>query len=152
MLGNFLCFCCRLRTFFSKLAFSKKSFRDTIRVSRSGLAKHWAWSGKLVVRVPLIADQHFKVQWLSGRVLDSRLRGSEFEPHWFHCVVSLSKTHLSLLRTGSTQEDPFRNNWKIVDWDVSLSKTHLSLLRTQVQPRKTRHEITERLLTGMLRI
>ena len=44
-------------------------------------------------------------QWLSGRVLDSRLRGRGFEPHLRHCVVSLSKTHLSLLSTGSTQED-----------------------------------------------
>ena len=30
-------------------------------------------------------------QWLSGRVLDSRLRGRGFESHWRHCVVSLSK-------------------------------------------------------------
>ena len=30
-------------------------------------------------------------QWLSGRVLDSRLRGRGFEPHRRHCVVSLSK-------------------------------------------------------------
>ena len=30
-------------------------------------------------------------QWLSGRVLDSRLRGLGFEPHQCHCVVSLSK-------------------------------------------------------------
>ena len=30
-------------------------------------------------------------QWLSGSVLDSRLRGRGFEPHWRHCVVSLSK-------------------------------------------------------------
>ena len=30
-------------------------------------------------------------QWLSGRVLDSRPRGSGFEPHWRHCVVSFSK-------------------------------------------------------------
>ena len=30
-------------------------------------------------------------QWLSGRVLDSRLRGGGFEPHRRHCVVSLSK-------------------------------------------------------------
>ena len=29
-------------------------------------------------------------QWLSGRVLDSRPR---FEPHWRHCVVSLSKNN-----------------------------------------------------------
>ena len=31
------------------------------------------------------------VQWLSGRVLDSRPRGRGFEPHQHHCVVSLSK-------------------------------------------------------------
>ena len=34
-------------------------------------------------------------QWLSGRVLDSRPRGRGFEPHRRHCVVSLSKTHIS---------------------------------------------------------
>ena len=39
-------------------------------------------------------------QWLSGRVLDSKPRGGGFEPHWRQCVVSLSKTHLSLLSTG----------------------------------------------------
>ena len=26
-------------------------------------------------------------QWLSGRVLDLRPRGSGFKPHWRHCVV-----------------------------------------------------------------
>ena len=31
------------------------------------------------------------VQWLSGRVLDSRPRGRGFEPHRRRCVVSLSK-------------------------------------------------------------
>ena len=30
-------------------------------------------------------------QWLSGRVLDSRLKGRGFEPHRRHCIVSLSK-------------------------------------------------------------
>ena len=54
-------------------------------------------------------------QWLSGRVLDSRPRGRGFEPHWLHYVVSLSKTHLSLL---STQEEPSLLIWKIVDWDL----------------------------------
>ena len=48
--------------------------------------------------------------WLSGRVLDSRPRGRAFEPHRRHCVVSLSKTHKSLLSTGSTQEDPSLHN------------------------------------------
>ena len=32
------------------------------------------------------------VQWLSGRVLDSRPRGHGFELHLRHCVVSLSKS------------------------------------------------------------
>ena len=32
-------------------------------------------------------------QWLSGIVLDSRLRGGGLEPHRHHCVMSLSKTH-----------------------------------------------------------
>ena len=31
------------------------------------------------------------VQWLSGRVLDSRPKGRGFWPHRRHCVVSLSK-------------------------------------------------------------
>ena len=31
------------------------------------------------------------VQWLSGRMLDSKPRGPGFEPHQRHCVVSLSK-------------------------------------------------------------
>ena len=31
--------------------------------------------------------QHVGVQWLSGRVLDSRQRGRGFEPHQCHCVV-----------------------------------------------------------------
>ena len=35
--------------------------------------------------------------WLSGRVPDSRPKGRGFEPHWRHCVVSLSKTHISFL-------------------------------------------------------
>ena len=30
-------------------------------------------------------------------------------------LLSLSKTHLSYLSTGSTQEDPSLFNWKIVD-------------------------------------
>ena len=42
-------------------------------------------------------------QWLSGRVLDSRLRGSGFEPHHRHCVVSLNKNNnpsLVLVHSG----------------------------------------------------
>ena len=32
-------------------------------------------------------------QWLSGRVLDSRVKDRGFEPHRGHCIKSLSKTH-----------------------------------------------------------
>ena len=44
----------------------------------------------------------------SGSVVEylTRDRGDcRFEPHRHHCVVSLSKTYLSLLSTGSNQED-----------------------------------------------
>ena len=46
---------------------------------------------------------------------------------------SLSKTHLSLLNTGSTQEDLSRNNWKNVDWDIKnqIKQTNRS---THVRP------------------
>ena len=44
-------------------------------------------------------------------VADSSLTGR-------YCVVSLIKTHLSLLNNGSTQEDPSRHSWNIVDWDI----------------------------------
>ena len=59
-----------------------------------------------------------EAQWLSGRVLDWRPGGPGFEPHRRQCVVSLSKTHLSLLSTGATQEDLSQYNWKIIDWHV----------------------------------
>ena len=56
--------------------------------------------------------------WLSGRVLDSRLRGRGFELHWRYCVAFLSRIQLSLLSTGSTQKDPPHITEKNVDWDI----------------------------------
>ena len=55
--------------------------------------------------VHLPSQFRFLTYWGGCAVLGSRLRGRGFEPH---CVVSLSKTRLSLLSTGSKQEDPFR--------------------------------------------
>ena len=47
-------------------------------------------------------------QWLSGRVLDSRLRGRGFEPHWRYCVVSLSKNiNPSLVLVQTRKTHPF---------------------------------------------
>ena len=67
----------------------------------------------------VIQGQFYKgAQWLSGKVLDSRPRVRVYPASLCCVVVSLSKTHLSLLSTGSTQENLSRHNWKIVDWDV----------------------------------
>ena len=57
------------------------------------------------------ADLHQRLQWLSGRVLDSRPRGRRFGPHQCHWVVSLSKT--LILSSGSTQEDPSFYRWHV---------------------------------------
>ena len=47
-------------------------------------------------------------QWLSGRVLDSRPRGSGFEPHRRHWVVSLSKNiNPSLVLVQPRKTRPF---------------------------------------------
>ena len=48
----------------------------------------------------------------SGSVVEclTRDRGNGLEPHQCLCVVSLRKTHLSLLSIGSTQEDPSQHN------------------------------------------
>ena len=65
--------------------------------------------------VPVCASTHshqklLGAQWLSGRVHISRLTNCRFEPHLRHCVVSLSKSHLSMPNIGSTKEDPSRHN------------------------------------------
>ena len=47
-------------------------------------------------------------QWLSGRVLDWRLRGSGFEPHQSHFVASLSKNiNPSLVLVQPRKTRPF---------------------------------------------
>ena len=47
-------------------------------------------------------------QWLSGRVLDSRLRSCWFEPHQCHCIVSLSKSiNPSLVLVQPRKTRPF---------------------------------------------
>ena len=49
-----------------------------------------------------------EAQWLSGRVLDSRPRGREFEPHRRHCVVSFSKNiNPSLVLVQPMKTRPF---------------------------------------------
>ena len=55
-----------------------------------------------------LINNGFSFRDCSGSVVEclTRDRGvCVFEPQRLHCVVSLSKKHLSLLSTGSTQED-----------------------------------------------
>ena len=68
-------------------------------------------------------------QWLSGRVLDSRPKGRGFEPHRRHCVVSLSKTYLSLLSTGSTQEDPSRITERLLSGRKESNQTNKTTIQ-----------------------
>ena len=49
-----------------------------------------------------------EAQWLSGRVLVSGPKGSGFEPHRRHCVVSLSKNiNPSLVLIQPRKTSPF---------------------------------------------
>ena len=49
-----------------------------------------------------------EVQWLSGRVLDSRPGGRGFEPHRRHCDMSLSKNiNPSLVLVQPRKTRPF---------------------------------------------
>ena len=61
----------------------------------------------------LILPMLCKAQWLS-RAFDWGLKGCWFEPH----SRSFSNTPFLLLSTGSSQENLFRHDWKIVIWNV----------------------------------
>ena len=66
------------------------------------------------------------VQWLSGRVLDSRLRGRGFEPHLRHCVVSLSKNiNPSLILVQPRKTRPFVTEKLLMGRKESNKPTHL---------------------------
>ena len=45
-------------------------------------------------------------QWLSGRVLDSGLRGRWFEPHRRHCVVDLEQDTFIIALSWFNPEKP----------------------------------------------
>ena len=62
-----------------------RSDTDTCRYMQQGNVY------SLETRNPIIGTFAYGEQWLSGRVLDARLKGYGFEPHRRHCVVSLSK-------------------------------------------------------------
>ena len=60
--------------------------------TRSCLGKFWHPNTlSLVSFAGLTLEKCQGAQWLSGRVLESRLRGRGFEPHRRHCVVVLEQ-------------------------------------------------------------
>ena len=112
MLGNFcMLFFCQLLTFF-KFNFLKKKLSGTLSECqmiwtqiRTDILSVLIWVQRISVLIwvqTVYKDYQQmtkgttteeRVYHISKKVLDSRLRGSGFEPHWRHCVVSLSKTH-----------------------------------------------------------
>ena len=79
--------------FFRLLIFSTKFFREHYQdIKQFGSRSH----------------PDLGVQWLSGRVLDSRPKGRGLEPHPRHCVVSLSKNiNPSLVLVHPRKTRPF---------------------------------------------
>ena len=53
--------------------------------------QQWGPQYKVILFVKLTHLCIMGVQWLLGKVLDLRPKGRGFEPHRFHCIVSLSK-------------------------------------------------------------
>ena len=54
------------------------------------MMRQWSESVQSLYNTPRY-NMDLGAQWPSGRVLHSRPRGCGFEPHWRHCVVSMSK-------------------------------------------------------------
>ena len=78
----------------TKVTGSKKRAKEKTKCMHMFKVSDLSFFVKLKNKISKIKITMFKgVQWLSGRVLDSRLRGCGFEPHRHHCVASLSKTH-----------------------------------------------------------
>ena len=65
---------------------------------------------RLVLKLLIYESIHpnMGAQWLSGRMLDSRLRGRGFKPQQHHCLVSLSKNiNSSLVLVQPTKTHSF---------------------------------------------
>ena len=79
----------------------------------------------------LTLPQLLGAQWLSGRVLDSRPRDLQLEPHWCHCVVSLNKNiNLSFVLVQPRKNRPFIAEILLMGHNESIQTSkHLILIR-----------------------
>ena len=90
---------------FSCLIQTTRQLRLRRNIVKLTLYRHFTNTLIFAVLGKLTLSRYLSVSgalWLSCRVLDSRPRGPG--------VVSLGKTHLSMLSTGFTQEDLSRHN------------------------------------------
>ena len=85
------------------------------------------------------------VQWLSGRVLDSRPKGRGFEPNRRHCVVSLSKniTNTSKSLTSTVRHTNAHASTHIQSYVQTISKTTQTHKRTHTHTHTHTHTFTK---------
>ena len=84
------------------MAKTKKS--DTVHIAQD----QWFYSYDHMLFFMTVKCKGKGAQWLSGRVLDSRLRFRRVKPHWPHCVVSLGKNiNPSLVQVPPRKTRPF---------------------------------------------
>ena len=87
--------------------------------------------------------------WLSGRVLDSRPKGRGFEPHWRHCVVSLSKNiNPSLVLVQHRKARPYITERLL----MGRKESNQTNKRVYTQQQKKRISINYALLYDTLRL
>ena len=106
-MSRLVCFVCWFLSFF------KKYIQEYLQSTLITAIRLDVLLGLILVQTVCKGLSAWGAQWLSGRVLDSRLlrlRSCRFERHRRHCIVSFSKTHYHLLSTGSTLKDPPRHD------------------------------------------
>ena len=93
---------------------------------------------RLVLKLLIYESKHpnMGAQWLSGTMLDSRLRGCGFQPHRHHCLVSLSKNIISsLVLVQPRKTHPFINERLLMGHKESNQTKQPNKMR--VRPAKT---------------
>ena len=64
------------------------------------------------------------MRWPSGRASDFKSRGPEFDPNWWHHVVSLSKTH-SIPRVLANSQDVLYMTEKLLTEMLNLNTNEI---------------------------
>ena len=115
------------QTYRMKFSFCRLGHAPGVVLGGAEGSKTWALGfGMLPHRLPILVVFFF-VQWLSGRVLDFRLRSCWLEPHQRHCIVSF----ILCLHWFNPRNIP---TWQQnCYWDIKhqLNQTFSQLIRTK---------------------